>query len=100
MKCDCAYRADTSAECPTCTGEAAFLCTREGKELRLCTRCTLPRDVMVARLYDEADIPRLVELDAEVGPGPFDAIMDLFGGQAALLRYKLDLPRECRPRPK
>lgn len=55
-----------------------------------CTRCNLGIHTTIARLYDEQDIPRLIELDAGSQQNEFDLLMDLLGGMPTLLRGGLE----------
>lgn len=88
MKCDC-------NGCDVCTGEAAYRVTRrDGSEANLCTRCDLSSDTYIGRLFDEADVPRLVELDVNKRNDEWGVLLDMFGGIGVLLRDQLTtMPR-------
>lgn len=80
MKCEC-----KQDPCPTCRKIAAFRVQYAGKDFNVCTRCHLSGHRTIARLYDEPDIVRLVELDSEAEQNQWDTILDSLGGMKALL---------------
>ena len=91
MKCDCA-----SCTPGWCLGEAILVVERGGENRRVCTRCTLTEDKVVARLFCESDMDRFVELESEVAarfPQEFwNDAYEMLGGMRTLLRSYMELP--------
>jgi hypothetical protein len=80
--------------CKVCVGRAAYLCTRKVRDnLFLCTRCKLSIDTINFRLFDEEDIPNLIELDYQGTDNLYDKIFEQFGGIGMLLKDHLSYPK-------
>jgi hypothetical protein len=94
IDCECPYK-----EPHPCTHRAYVVVKRKGETLRLCSRCTLTGDDATHRLYDQEDIPILIELDQNPGVEPsesaklFDALGNAMGGIGIVFRGHLKLPK-------
>ncbi len=87
IECDC--------DCGNwCVKRACFRIVRKGKEKNVCSHCRLTEDKTIARLYEQKDIPALIELDQQMtGALPatltLNSLMDSLGGIGLIFQVHL-----------